>query len=122
MKGTTNALNYPTITIQSLSNVSLAAGEQGIANPIIPTKGMYLVHITGKTTIGQTGWSQVGIMKGGNLLTVLQNLYYQGSGDYYHSVVGLERFNAGDVVGIYRKCSVSMTENTTISLTYLGNF
>ena len=110
------------IQTQNLGTVNLIAGEQGIGNLEITKKGMYLVHIWANTTIGQEGWSQVGITKGGNLLTVEQNLYYQGAGSYYHSVIGLERFNAGERMGIYRRCSVAMTELTAISATYLGDF
>lgn len=122
MRGSTNATNYPTITVDNSSNVSLIGGPQSKLSVTVPRRGMYLVHIWGATTIGQEGWSQVGISKGGNAYMTLQNLYYQGAGLYYHSVIGLEKFNAGDIINIYRYCSTAMTENMSISITYLGNF
>ena len=114
----------PNISIQAqtIGTVNLIAGEQAIGNITIAKKGMYLVHIWGNTTIGQQGWSQAGIAKGGNLQVVEQNLYYQGAGDYYHSVMGLQRYNVGDIVGIYRRCSVAMTEYAVLSVTFLGDY
>lgn len=110
------------IQIQNIGSTSIPAGEHGYGNMVVAKKGMYLVHITGSTQIGQTGWSQVGITKGGNLLTNLQNLYYQNAGTYKHSVMGLERFNVGDIVGVYRNLSVAVTETIVLSITFLGDF
>lgn len=110
------------IQIQNIGSTSISAGEHAYGNIVVAKKGMYLVHITGSTQIGQTGWSQVGITKGGNLLTNLQNLYYQNAGTYKHSVMGLERFNVGDIVGVYRNLSVAVTETIVLSITFLGDF
>ena len=118
------ASKNPLIGIQTQNgSSSLIAGEQGIGNLTIAKTGMYLIHIVGETnsTTG-TAWSIVGITKGGNLLTRLQNLYYQSGGTYYHSVIGIERFTAGQILGIYRQCSIAMNENWTLSATFLGDY
>ena len=114
----------PTIGIQTQTGTSsLTASEQNIGNLTITKKGMYLIHIVGTDTLTNgPAWSVVGVTKGGNVLTKLQNLYYQGGGTYYHSVIGLERFNAGEVLGIYRQCSIAMTDVWALSATYLGDY
>lgn len=118
------ASKNPLIGIQTQSgSSSLIAGEQGIGNLTIAKTGMYLIHIVGETNFSTgTAWSIVGITKGGNLLTRLQNLYYQSGGTYYHSVIGIERFTAGQILGIYRQCSTAMNENWTLSATFLGDY
>lgn len=123
--GTTNAEAQPPlgIQVQVIGSVDIPAGEHSYGNINVAKKGMYLVHITGSTSVSDgTGWSQVGITRGGNLLTNLQNLYYQAGGTYKHSVMGLERFNVGDIVGVYRNMSKAMTEYIVLSITFLGDF